>query len=121
MRKLALVLGVLMIFVFAALAYGQQQDKSNSKPVMGPGMPGGYGLCTGCGLGMGPGMLPSPECNKFYDETKPLRKKLHDNEFDYMEAARNPTTTGAELSKIEGDIIDLQNQIYLKAPLGCRW
>jgi hypothetical protein len=88
---------------------------------MGPGMMGGYGLCPGCGLGMGPGMLPSPECNKFYDETKPLRKKLHDNEFEYLEAARNPKTTGAELSKIEGDIIDLQNQIYLKAPLGCRW
>jgi len=120
MKKLGLVLVVLMIFALAAFAYGQQTN-SNSRYGVGPGMVGGYGPCPGLGCGMGPGMLPSPECNKFYDDTKPLRKKLHDNEFEYMEAARNPKTTGAELSKIEDDIVELQNEIYLKAPLGCRW
>lgn len=63
----------------------------------------------------------TPECQKFYDETVTLRKQLHDREFDYFEAARNPKTLGGELEKIESDLQDLNKKIYSQAPIGCWW
>ena len=130
MRKLGLVLGVLTIFALTALAFGQQENgDANAGYGIGHGMMRGYGGSYGMGPGlMGPGygqwhnyILQSPECNKFYDDTIQLRKQLHDKQFEYLEIARNPKTTGAQLSRIEAEVRDLQNQIYLKAPLGCRW
>jgi hypothetical protein len=85
--------------------------------MMGPGMMGGQG--------MGPGMMgrgyqgQSPECQKFYDETAGLRKELHNKEFEYFEAARNPKTTGEALMKIEKEVRELQEKIYAKGPIGC--
>ncbi len=89
---------------------------------MGPGMMGG-----GYGRGMGPGMMGpgyqgySPECQKFYDETRDLRKQLHDKGFEYFEVLRNPKSTGESVAQLENDVRELQNKIYSKAPLGCRW
>jgi len=98
---------------------------------MGPGMMRGYemgpGMMGGGGYGMGPGMMGpgsfdySPECQKFYDETAGLRKELHDKRFEYFEALRNPKTTGETAAKIENEIRELQDTIYVRAPLGCRW
>ncbi|MDA8432370.1 MAG: c-type cytochrome [Nitrospiraceae bacterium] len=91
---------------------------------MGRGMMGGYGMGPGMmgGYGMGAGYYTySPECQKFYDETAVERKELHEKKFDYFEAVRNPKTTGEAAEKREKEIRDLQEKIYSKAPLGCRW
>ena len=94
---------------------------------MGRGMMGGYGMGSGMGYGMrGYGMGPgyytySPECQKFYDETAAERKELHEKKFDYFEAVRNPKTTGEAAEKMEAEIRNLQDNIFNKAPLGCRW
>jgi hypothetical protein len=60
-----------------------------------------------------------PECQKFYDETAGIRKELHNKEFEYFEAARNPKTTGEALMKIEKEVRELQEKIYAKGPIGC--
>lgn len=86
---------------------------------MGPGMMGDYG--------MGPGMMEpgyynqSEECQKFLDESASLRKELHDKRFEYMEALRNPKTTSETDAKLRKEIDELQQEIYKKTPLGCRY
>ena len=104
---------------------------------MGPGMMGGYGMgpqmMGGCGgrmsapcYGYGPGMMegygygkkgyPDPQkYKKFYDETKELRKKLHDLRFEYGEMMRNPDTTMKEKMDIEKQMFELQQKIQEKA------
>ena len=85
--------------------------------MMGRGMMGGQGMGTGM---MGRGYQgQSPECQKFYDETAGLRKELHNKEFEYFEAARNPKTTGEALMKIEKEVREFQEKIYAKGPIGC--
>ncbi|HER62420.1 MAG TPA: hypothetical protein ENO11_00375 [Desulfobacteraceae bacterium] len=98
---------------------------------MGPGMMGGYGMghhgMMG-GYGMGPGMMgehgwwkdrdqfSSPEqYEKFLDETKDLRKKLHDLRFEYGEMMHDPKTTVGEMKKMQQDMYELQEQIQQKA------
>ena len=128
MKRLVLLLALLSALTFVAFAYAQGPG------MMGPGYGGGYGMGPGMmgggyggGYGMGPGMMgqgydwQSPECQKFHDDTVQLRKQLHEKRFDYFEASRNPKTTGKDLSKIENEIKDLQDKLYLKAPVGCRW
>ncbi len=91
---------------------------------MGRGMMGGYGMGRGMmgGYGMGPGYYTySPECQKFYDETAALRRELNNKRFEYFEAIRNPKTTGDVAEKIEKEIRELEEKIYARAPLGCRW
>ncbi|MDA8240992.1 MAG: c-type cytochrome [Nitrospiraceae bacterium] len=91
---------------------------------MGPGMMRGYGMGRGMmgGYGMGPGYYTySPECQKFYNETAALRRELNNKRFEYFEAIRNPKTTGDVAEKIEKEIRDLEEKIYARAPLGCRW
>jgi hypothetical protein len=61
------------------------------------------------------------ECQKFYDETRDLRKQLHDMEFEYFEASRNPKTLGGSLQKIESDLQELNKKINAQAPIGCWW
>ena len=109
---------------------------------MGPGMMDGYGMGPGMmrGYGMGPGMMRGygnwgrPGCNcyghygrgrhgfvspekyrKFMDETRDLRKKLHDLRFDYREMARDPKADQEKLAKLEKEMDDLQRQIWEKA------
>jgi len=96
---------------------------------MGPGMMGDYGMGPGMmgGYGMGPGMMgpgyynQSEECQKFLDESAGLRKELHDKRFEYMEAVRNPKTTSETDAKLRKEIDELQQEIYKKTPLGCRY
>jgi hypothetical protein len=85
---------------------------------MGPGMMGGYGH------GMGPGMMGyhSPEQyekqfrenQEFLNDTKTLRKKLHDLKFDYGEAWRDPETKPEDLEKINAEMKKTRKQIYEK-------
>ncbi len=111
---------------------------------MGPGMMRGYGMgprmMDDYGYGMGPGMMRGygnwgrPGCNcyghygrgrhgfvspeqyrKFMDETRDLRKKLHDLRFDYREMARDPKADQEKLAKMEKEMDDLQRQIWEKA------
>jgi hypothetical protein len=86
---------------------------------MGPGMMGGYGMGPGM---MGPGYYnQSEECQKFLDESAGLRKELHDKRFEYTEALRNPKTTSETDAKLRKEIDELQQAIYKKTPLGCRY
>ena len=85
------------------------------------GMMGGKGMCGmmgGMGGGMmGPGMgTLSPEAQqKFLDATKDLRKKLHDKQFEYGEAARNPKADKKEILKKRKELWDIQQKIHAKA------
>lgn len=91
---------------------------------MGRGMRGGYGMGRGMrgGYGMGPDFeSQSPECQKFYDETAKIRKELHDKRFEYFEAVRKPKTTMETLANLQKEMKELQDKIYSKAPLGCKW
>jgi hypothetical protein len=92
----------------------------------GQGMMHGYGMgpCgTGQGMmrgyGMGPGMMQrnlSPETYRdFFDQTRELRKQLHDLRFDYQEALRSPEDQGKNISELEQKMFDLQQQIREKA------
>ena len=99
-------------------------------------MGGGYGYGRGMmggGYGYGPGMMDgddgyghgmmggcmgslSPEDQqKFMDATKDLRKKMHDKQFEYVEAARNPKANKADLLKKRKELWDLQQKIHEKA------
>ncbi|MBU4033670.1 MAG: hypothetical protein KKG34_02625, partial [Proteobacteria bacterium] len=52
---------------------------------------------------------------KFLDATTDLRKKMHDTQFEYAEAARNPKTTKADLLKKKKELWDIQQKIHEKA------
>src|SRR4030042_311806 len=124
MKRLVLLLALLSTLTLVAFAYAQGPGMRGGGYGMGGYGMGGYGMG---GYGMGPGMMgqgynwQSPECQKFHDDTVQLRKQLHEKRFDYFEASRNPKTTGEDLTKIEKEIKDLQENLYLKAPVGCRW
>jgi hypothetical protein len=92
---------------------------------MGPGMMGGYGYghgpctqgnCYGQGIAPGqPGYMPPEKYQKFLDETKDLRKKMHDLRFEYGEMTRNPKTTMEEKDKMEKEMFELHQKIRGKA------
>ncbi|MCJ7482975.1 MAG: hypothetical protein MUO31_08415 [Thermodesulfovibrionales bacterium] len=142
MKKLSLCLMVVSIVTLIGFAYADEPASwggYNYCPYCGNdiGPHGGYGMGPGMmgqgmmgrgmmgGQGMGTGMMgrgyqgQSPECQKFYDETAGLRKELHNKEFEYFEAARNPKTTGEALMKIEKEVREFQEKIYAKGPIGC--
>jgi hypothetical protein len=85
---------------------------------MGPGMMGRGGM-------MGPGWggrgyyRMTPECQKAFDETAPLRRELYSKRFDYREALRNPKTSNEMLNKMEKEMDDLHEKIYAKIPRNC--
>jgi len=103
---------------------------------MGPGMmgQGGYGMGSGMmghhqmmhgsaagmmgGCGMGSGMMrgfDTKEYDKFMNDTKDLRKKLHDKKFEYIETMRQPDTTRKTMLLLQEEMYDLQKQIYEKS------
>jgi len=142
MRKSALVLSLILLLAIVAVAYAQGPGWWGHG-MMGPGMMGGEGYegwyCPYCGQYMGPrgGYGPGPgirgpgimgpgyyqreECQKFLDETTPIRKELHMKRYEYSEVLRNPKTTSETIEKIEKEIRELQQKIHAKAPYGCRW
>lgn len=85
----------------------------------GPCFMGGYGMGSGMmgrGYGMGQGMrYYNPEqYDKFLDDTKELRKKIHDKQFEYFEAARDPKATRESLMKKEKELFELKQQMQEK-------
>ncbi len=92
---------------------------------MNPMMMGGRGMMGG-GMGM---MGYNPEqaekylqnydkYQKFFTETRELRKKLYDMRFDYSEARWNPNTTVKELHDMQVKMNQLREDIYKKRPQG---
>ena len=90
---------------------------------MGPGMMGGGMGMMGGGMGMGScgqmggmmGNLDPENQQKYLDATKDLRKTLNDKQFEYLEAARNPKTSKADLLKKRKELWDIQHKIHEKA------
>ena len=109
--------------------YGWQGGRNQVPPVddrgyyrSGPGMMMGQGMTQ---FGMGPGMIrgvgvmgyiPSETFQKFFDETRTMRKELNGLMFDYAEILRKPKQDPAERIKMEGKIMALRQKVYDKAP-----
>jgi len=116
MKKTLIGFAVLTLIAFGAIAYAQS-----------PGWFGGYHMGPGHGYGynmMGPGYgghmrgWTGGYDQKFLDETVEVRKELHDKQFEYSEAIRNPNTKPETITKLEREITELQGNTYAKAPRG---
>ncbi len=107
-----------------AMGYGGYGMMGNHQMMhgMGSGMMGygmgqgmmGYGGCGMMGSGMGTGMMRGYDSNayeKFMNDTKDLRKKLHDKKFEYYEAVRQPDITREDVSKIEKEMWEIKKNI----------
>ena len=79
---------------------------------------GGYGHMSGPGYGGHMMGWKGEYDQKFLDETKDIRKELHNKKFEYSEAIRNPETTSETVTKLEQEIQTLQEKLYAKAPRG---
>jgi len=85
------------------------------------GMREGYGpwsqnSCYGYGQPQGmPGYMSPEKCRKFLDDTKDLRRKLHDLRFEYREMMRDSKTKLDDKFKVENEILDLKQKIERKA------
>ena len=105
MKKIIVGLIVVSFIAIGVLAYAH-----------GPGLWGGKHMI---GQGDGGRMM---ELNvygydqKFLDETKELRKELHDKKFEYFEAARNPGTSVQVIAEIGKEVRELKQKIHEKAP-----
>jgi hypothetical protein len=80
----------------------------------------GYGMHPGMmgGCGMGPGMMGGcggPEGQKFFDDTRDLRRKMHSKMFDYLELMRDPETSREDVEKLREDMWELKKQIHERA------
>ncbi|UCH82305.1 MAG: hypothetical protein JSW20_06630 [Nitrospiraceae bacterium] len=118
MNRLIIAVAVVFILAVGAIAYAH-----------GPGYDGwGGGHMKGYVYGghmMGPGygrhMMAREgagyeDNQKFLDETRDLRKDLHSKRFEYMELSRNSDTSEEALSKLDKEIIELEDKIREKAP-----
>lgn len=88
----------------------------------GPGVMMGQGMMQ---FGLGPGMvrgvgvmgyISTETFQKFFDETRELRKELNGLMFDYAELLRRPTVNQEERVKLENRIMELRQKVYDKAP-----
>ncbi len=73
------------------MGYGMMQQRSSATP-------GGF-------------MIPQ-EVQKFLDETRELRREIHNKKFDYFEASRNAEANPEELARIEKELIDLRMRMF---------
>lgn len=102
--------------------YGQGMMGSG---VVGQGMmtQGRMGFMNMMGHGMGMGMMGggimfnmAPEDQqKFMDDTKEMRKKMHTMHFEYMEAMRNPKTSLGDITDMEQKMFDIRKDMIKKA------
>lgn len=60
------------------------------------------------------GFKSSEEFEKFLDDTKEERRKLHNLRFEYGEKKRQPETTIGELKEMKKEMADLTKQIHEK-------
>ena len=109
MKKMIFVVTVALIFAAGGFAYSH-----------GPGYNGsGGGHMMGQGKGghmMARGGENVEDNQKFLDETRDLRRDLHNKRFEYMELTRNPDTSSDALEKLEKEIFGLEDRIQEKAP-----
>ena len=94
-------------------AGSQQQQAGGGQGMMGSGqgmMGGGQGMMQS--QGTGPDDLNKYE--NFVNETRGLRRKLHNLKFEYGEAKWNPDTTLGDLRKMAEEMNQLQNDIQKK-------
>lgn len=83
---------------------------NNGGPGMGQqGMMGrGFGMGRGAGM-MDPALLEKR--NQFLDATVELRKQIHDKQFSYREASRNPAMTQGELQDQGKELYALRQEL----------
>jgi len=127
MKKMILGLAVALIFAVGGFAYahGPGYDGSGGGRMMGQGYGGhmmgqGYGgHMMGQGYGghmMARGGVGFEDNQNFLDETRDLRRDLHNKKFEYMELSRNSDTSNDTLVKLEKEIFGLEDRIKEKAP-----
>jgi TolA-binding protein len=66
----------------------------------------------------GPGMkdvATSVEQQKFFDETRELRKAMHDKKFELREAYRAQTPDEQKIAKLEKELSDMREKIRSRA------
>ena len=91
------------------------------------GMGKGAMMMGGCNMGMGSmmgmmGMNPALDSKdraafrKFMEETREIRKELHELRFNYMEARWNPDSTIGELQEMADKMDRLQAELTEKMP-----
>ena len=118
------------------MGQGMMMSPGMMKCGMAPGMMG-YGGCnmmnrggqgmmghmrgmmgmTGCGIMSSEMTGHDPSVHqKFLDETKEIRKKMHSKKFEYFEAIRKPDTTPDAILGLEKEMYDLQWELYEKMP-----
>ena len=129
MKSLAVAFVIVSIVAVGAMAFahGTGGWGGNNGGHMGPGYGGqmmgqGHGgQMMGQGHG-GPMMGWSGQTNgqdqKYLDETKDVRKEMHDKRFEYFEASRDPKTTRETLASIENDMYELREKMHKNAPRG---
>ncbi len=120
MKKVLVTLMVVGVLALGAVAFAHGPDWFVGGHMMGPGY-GGYMMgpaMMGWTGGYGPGTCFGTTVydQKFLDETRDLRKKLHEKRFEYFEALRNPETKPETITKLEKEIFELQQKLYEKAP-----
>jgi Spy/CpxP family protein refolding chaperone len=118
MKRLIVLLAVLAVVATVGLAAAHG-------PGWGPGARG-WGMGPGWMMGVGPGYMmgwgpgacfgPYGYDQKFLEETRDLRKQLHDKRFEYFEALRDPKATPENIEKLEKEIFELQQKLFAKAP-----
>jgi hypothetical protein len=114
MKRLAVVLAVVSILAVGAMAFahGTGGVGGNYGGHMGPGY-GGHMMGQGFG---GPMMGGGGYDQEFLEETREMRREMHNKRFEYFEASRNPNTTRGDLAKLEKEIGELQENLYEKSP-----
>lgn len=88
--------------------------KGNGGPGSGMGQKGM--MRGGPGMSRGAGMNPEMQekRNAFMEATKDLRKELHDKQFAYVEAQRNPDLTLGELQTQGNELYTLRQELRSK-------
>ena len=78
-------------------------------------------MMNGGGMGQGRmdgGMMYNMTADnqqKFMNDTKEMRQKMHTLRFEYMEAMRNPKTTLKDLGDMEQKMLDMRKDMLKKA------
>src|SRR3990172_6625345 len=64
---------------------------------------------------MGPNAAVTAEQQKFFDETKDLRKQVHDKRFELRELYRTPNADKAKIDALESEVAAIRTQLQDKA------
>jgi len=113
MKKLVVREAFLAILAIGAVAlvhgpgWGGQLENDHGGYMSGPGDSNMYGYYSG-------------DDQKFFDETKDLRKELNEKQIEYAKAVRDLTTDEKTIAMLQKEINDLQDKITEKAPYTAR-